>query len=160
MAQQQTIEPKAVVSSDPKSQTINSTELAGLLGIINDLKLRNKALELKVEHLQLVLDQRMQVTRNRYAELKPYFETLQKEVLKIFLELPVGVGLTYEEVYQEFHVKYPAVNTVNLYRRICELKEEKKLWTCPDAVSGKVRFYLSVVQTEEERARTKEDGVS
>jgi hypothetical protein len=151
MAARQTIESKAVVSSDPMSQTVNSAELAGLLAIIDDLRQQVAVKQKRIEYLEFVLAERMQAARNRYAELKPYFETLQKETLKIFLELPVGVGLTYEEVYSEFHERYPAVNTVNLYRRICELKEEKKLWTCPDAVSGKVRFYLSVAQTEGEK---------
>jgi hypothetical protein len=126
----------------------DKTELQGLLDIISDQRQQLEMKQKRVEYLEFVLAERMKATRNRYAELKPYFETLQKEVLKIFLELPAA-GLTYQEIYQEFHQKYPNVNTVNLLRRIRELVEQKKLWTSPDPVSGKIRFYLKLDKTEE-----------
>lgn len=133
----------------------DQTERLGLLEIIADQRKQLEVKQKRIEHLEFALAERMRVTRNRYAELKPYFETLQKEVLKIFLELPAGTGLTYQEIYQEFHEKYPAVNTVNLLRRIRELVEQKKLWTSPDPDSGKIRFYLSLDKTEEKEVTGK-----
>jgi hypothetical protein len=132
----------AQVSSTPRNLEQENT----------DLWRANSCLHRRIEFLEFVLKQRLQQTRNKYSDLKPYFETLQREALKIFLDLPAGTGLTYEEIYQEFHEKYPKVNTVFLYRRIRELVEDKKLWTSPDVESGKLRFYLILEKSEGEKS--------
>lgn len=132
---------RAVFSSDSR--------LGALLDELQDLRNWNKALERRVEHLELVLAQRFQTTANRYQELKSYFESMRGKVVKIFLENGAGIGLTYDEILKEFQMRYPHITTVNLQRRVRELvTDDKRLWESPDPETGKIRFYLTLEKSE------------
>ena len=117
--------------------------LEALLAELQDLRARNKALERRVKHLEFILAQRSKITKNRYRELQKHFESMKAKIMKIFLE-NIGCGLSYSQIYQQFRLRYPYIPCQNLNRRIRELTAEEKLWTTPDPISGRQRFFLKL----------------
>ena len=107
---------------------------------IEDLKNRLGAKDRRIAYLETILNQRVKRTTNMYEKLKPCFESMKGKILKIFLDSP-AYGFSYNEIYQEFHQRYPAMPLQNLNRRIRELTRGGFLWSSPDQYD-KIRFYL------------------
>ena len=75
--------------------------------------------------------------------MQGYFKIIRGKIVKIFLELGGGRGLTSKEILEEYRVKYPHENTANVIRRANELRKEGKLWSEPNE-EGVVTYYLTL----------------
>ena len=126
-------------------QTTTQTQYIDmLLGKLDDEKARVRTLRLKIVFLEDRLLQREQKTVSHYRQALPYLKGMRDKIFKIFLEIPANMGLTHEEIIEEFSKRYPNVNTKNIPRRTRELvSDEKKLWSKQDE-DGTVRFYLKL----------------
>jgi len=122
-------------------------DLGVLLELVSDLRKQLEARQRRIDHLEFVLAERFKQTENRYRELQGYFETVRGMVMKIFLENGAGLGLDYDDIVAEFQRRFPKVSVTNLQRRIRELVQQGRLWTCPDRESGKQRFYLKLLES-------------
>lgn len=113
-----------------------------LLAQRDDDKARIQTLRLRIAFLEQRLEQRSEKTKKDLKKLMPYFKTMRKKIMKIFVDMPTSVGLTHQEIIEEFRSRFPKVNTAHVPRRVCELvSDERKLWSKTDE-KGKVRFYL------------------
>lgn len=116
--------------------------------VVADYKARNAALERRVRFLEWRLEQREEATKNDYEALKPYLEQTRVKILSVFYELPITSDLTPEELQEAFSKKYPAISTVNLYRRARELVGEGKLFSYQDECHH-VHFCLRLKEIDE-----------
>lgn len=121
-----------------------------LLDQLKDLRLRLEAKERRIDFLsgriiflERRLFQRRQKTLSFYERAKPNIETMKSQIMGIFIEMPEDKGVSHKEIVEEFSRRFPKVSTKNVPRRVCELREEGKLWSCQDE-AGTVRFYLKL----------------
>jgi len=126
------------------TQQKHPEDLHGLIELLREKEALVKALKRKIEHLEFVLTERSNATKNRYTELQKHFESMKNKIMLIFVDLPAGVGLNYSEIYKEFRHRFPSIPTQNLNRRIRELVSEGKLWASQDPETGKAQFYLKL----------------
>lgn len=112
--------------------------------ILQEYRARNEALQRRVKFLEMRLEQRFVVTKNDYEQLKPYFERIKTKIINIFLDLPPSVGLTTNELQEEYQRLHPRESTAHLYRRARQLCDDGLLWSCPDENKKNVRFYLKL----------------
>ncbi len=102
-----------------------------------------EALRRQNKYQKMILDQQSQKTRNKYEENQKFFDIIKDRLMKIFVGLPVGFGLTSKEILKEYGIAHPRANLANVIRRVYELKEEGKLWSQPNE-QGLVTFYLTL----------------
>jgi hypothetical protein len=122
-------------------------DLKGLMNIMQDLKAQRDALQKRVAWLEERLEQRHEETRKDFERMQPYLENMRAKIRQIFLDLPPTVGLTHQEIQDEFHDRYPMVSITNVPRRVRELVEQGDLWSKTDD-EGTVRFYLKLKEVE------------
>jgi len=117
---------------------------------IQELLARNKALEIRTQHLELVLKQRIVLTENKYRDNAKHFENLERMVLQVFRDNP-AMPFTYADLQVECGIRYPSVPWCNLERRVRQLRAQGALWNDVDPDSHKVRFWLKLEEIKNEK---------
>lgn len=141
-----------IVSSDPQRQSLlDATERKGYLGIIEDYKRQRDALKRRVEHLELVLAQRTELTENKYSSKRKYLDHTCDLVYQVFLKNPAK-AFSYDEFDQEFRIHFPNVPTGHLGRRLRDLRDQERLWSDIDPETREVRFWLRLELLQDDRA--------
>lgn len=127
----QTLEINATVKSLIESNAL----LAGQLN----------AKQKRIEHLEMVLNQRHIETRRAFDPDK--INEMIEKVYLLWLEAAPGTGFTYEEAQEEFFQKFRFRSSC-VPQRIRDLRQQNRLWSKEDPDSGKVTFYLTLKSVE------------
>jgi hypothetical protein len=141
-----------------KSNTVKpmfTISAAAAKNLIEDLSNRNKALDLKVQHLEYVLAQRIVNTENKFAENSKRFDVIEQQLLKIFRDYPAE-PFSYRRIEQECRVRLPHLSIENIGRRMRSLFSEGALWRDiakednPDIYQekGKTQYWLKLEELE------------
>jgi len=109
--------------------------------IVEDCRRQNEALKRRVSFLEWRLEQRNEETTKDFHAMQPFFESMKAKILLIFHDLPLSMGLSHQEIQDQFAKLYPMIDITNVPRRVRELVNEGKLWTFPDD-HNVARFYL------------------
>lgn len=113
-----------------------------LVSLIESNAMLTRQLEAKqrrIEHLEMVLNQRHIETRHAFDKDK--IDQMIEKVYLLWLESPPGTGFTYEEAEQEFFEKW-RFKSACVPQRMRDLRQEGRLWS--QEVNGKVTFYLKL----------------
>lgn len=152
MEQQTTRDSLPAVSGSPDQS------LGALLSLIEDLRKQVLAKQRRIDFLEHVLAQRIELTENRYSEKRKCFDRVCDMVYQVFLRNPAR-GFSYDEFDQEFRVHFPNVPTGHLGRRLRDLRDQERLWSDVDPETREVRFWLRLQDDTEiehgERANLK-----
>jgi hypothetical protein len=127
------------------SEAISQQDFHTLLETLRDLRGQNEALKKRVAFLEMILEQRVELTQSTYRERKDHFNQMQELVFKLFLQAP-GQPFSYVEIQEEWRRAYPhmASSAVNVPRRVRELVQLRKLWQNIDKSDGLARFWLKL----------------
>lgn len=126
-----------VLASD-MGQMIDPT-LKGLIEANAMLVQQLNAKEKRIQHLQMVLEQRHIETRRTFDPEK--IGQMVEKVYMLWLEASPGTGFTYEEAEQEFYDKW-RFKSACVPQRMRDLRQEGRLWSKEE--NGKVTFYLKL----------------
>ena len=107
-----------------------------------------EAKQKRIDQLEFILEQRYRETKRQFDPGK--LEEMKGKVYEIFRANP-GIGFSYEEAEEEFERLFK-FHSSNVGQRIRDLRQEDKLWSCPDE-KGKVRFYLKLAEIKMEEGR-------
>lgn len=122
--------------------------LQPLLDELQEIRAEREALKKRVRWLEMRLEQRIEKTVNHYQERRSRLDRMQNMALQLFIENP-NIPFTYEELVEEWKVKYPDVSCINLPRRIRELAEQNLVWRVEDPETKKALHYLKLEGVEE-----------
>lgn len=131
-------------------ESVETTNLNTLIETIADLRAQNAALKKRIEFLEMVLQQRVELTQKSYQERRAKFNQMQELVLTLFMQNP-GQSFSYTEAQEEWLRMYPNLKTsaINVPRRIRELVQAKRLWS-NIGDDGLARFWLQLEEKQPE----------
>jgi len=117
--------------------------LASSMETIASLSRQLEAKQKRIDHLEMVLQQRQIETRRTFNPDK--IDEMKNKVYMLWLDAEPGTGFTYEEATEEFFYKYH-FRSANVGQRIRDLRQEGKLWSKDVAHKGedKVTFFLTL----------------
>jgi hypothetical protein len=114
--------------------------IAELIGANALLVQQLNAKQRRIEHLEMVLQQR-QIETKRAFDPDKINEMIEKVYL-LWLEAPPGTGFTYEEAQEEFFQKWRFRSSC-VPQRMRDLRQQGRLWSKEDpSPPNKVTFYL------------------
>ncbi len=136
-------ESQPVVLSSSKSEP-------SLMAELEDLRKQLSAKEKRIAFLEHILRQRTELTENKYAEKKKYFDNVCDLVYRVFLKHP-DRHFTYNEFCEIFPDFYPNVPIAHIPRRIRDLRDAGHLWSDVDPETKEVRFWLKLEESTDDR---------
>jgi hypothetical protein len=116
--------------------------IADLIGSNAALAQQLNAKQKRIDHLEMVLQQRHIETRRAFDPDK--INEMIEKVYLLWLEASPGTGFTYEEAQEEFYQKWRFRSSC-VPQRMRDLRKEGRLWSKEDpSNSDKVTFYLTL----------------
>jgi hypothetical protein len=133
-------------------ERLTEKSVGTLIDQIADLRAQNAALHRRVEFLEMVLAQRVEVTQVKYQERKSHFSAMGDLVYRIFLDNPAK-EFTYAEVIAEWNQRYPNLESaaINAPRRVRELEVAGRLWRSVRKSDGLAIYWLKLDEKPLER---------
>jgi len=110
-----------------------------------DLQTRLKAKQKRILFLEKLLAQKTEDTQKDYPSRIQGFESMQKNIMQLFLEASPSMCRSHLEIEREFRFAFLGLPKTNLPRRTRELVLRGFLWACSDK-RAVVVFGLKMVE--------------